>query len=142
MSLLNLFYIFVIKLDKFLSRFLRKSLTVEELLVLKVMQEVQALINNCPFKYLLVRLPLEVSGSSDVLVNYIIKDGYLYVDNANVITNKVSQDIDLDKYCFKFNGKFKSFVDLEHYQFLFVNIDLIKKSITTEITAKKSIYRL
>ena len=126
-----------------LVAFANRNPSIEDLMVENVMAGVQELIDACPFRYLLVSSPIAIPNKPDMQVVYIIKDGKLYEDHRNNIVNsKISHDVDLDKYCFKFDGKPRSFLDLEHYQFVYINFDLIKKYVRDSITAKKVIYRI
>jgi hypothetical protein len=112
--------------------------THEDLLVLKIMTEIKTMLNKCPFKYLLFPIVLEVEGQNKPY-NYIIKEGKLYLDTTNAINNK---DLNLFKYCFYFNGKPKTFKDLENYEFFSENLGPIKKSFEDSLAVKKELYRI
>ena len=130
------------KIGTILVELSKSKLTVEQIIVQKVMTQVNNLINYCPFKYLIVTLPIAVPDKPDIQVIYIIKDGYLYEDNHSLISTKVAKDIDLDKYFFRVDGKPKSFLDMERYQVIYTNLDLLTKRTNEEVLAKKKIYNI
>jgi len=102
------------------------------------MDEINTMLNNCPFKYLLFSIGIEIEGQIKPY-NYIIKEGKLYLDTTNAISNK---DLNLFKYCFHFNGKPKTFRDLEHYEFFSEYLGMIKKAFEDSLKIKKELYRI
>ena len=127
---------------RYLYRLLFQKYTVEDILVFKVQSEIKQLIDGCPFKYLLTKLELDIPNKPGTKINFIIQDKQLYLDFTGALNNQDLKLIDLSKYCFKFNGKFKNFKEFGHYQFYWVNRDYIAKYVNIEIESQKVIYGL
>ncbi len=116
----------------------KKSYTYEELLVIKVMTEIKELIQQCPFQYLAFYMVIEAGDDRKVL-NYIVNNKKLYVDINSVVTLN-NKDLNLNKYCDKFDGRPRNFLELDRYEFIFANMDAFRINFQDAIKNKKLKY--
>ena len=117
----------------------KKTYTYEEILVKNLMTELKILHNRNPFQYLAVPLSLSLTNDLKKTLIYIFANSRLYVDDEEKLTGK-ERDLDLNKYCYMFNGSPKNFIELEKYEFLNSNLIVFKAFFEEALKTKKAQY--
>ena len=117
----------------------RKTYTYEELLVKNIMERLKVLKSKNPFKYLAVQIKLSLTDDLKKNITYIFADGKVFVDDEEKLTGK-ERDLNLNKYCYLFNGKPKNFIELEKYEFLSSNFGVFEAVFDEALRTKKAQY--
>ena len=121
--------------------FKKTKYTYEQLLVINVMKEIQQLINQNPFEFLPVIIEIVTPENKTKVYTYIFNKNYLYLVDGGKINIDI-KDLNLSKYCYKFKGNPKNFLELDKYEFLFSNIEEFKARFQQAVDTKKKIYKI